>query len=89
MVDRAETLYRKMPGLISKAFLYDPETREYGGNYVWETREQLESFLRSEIFSAAEAKFGKPTIRIHSIAAYLERGQLLVPSIPLVTPAYQ
>jgi len=44
MIDRAETLYRNLPGLVSKAFLYDPETREYGGNYVWETRRDLEAF---------------------------------------------
>jgi hypothetical protein len=32
MEDRARNLYINMPGLISKAFVYDPETREYGGN---------------------------------------------------------
>ena len=73
-----------MPGLVSKAFLYDPNTREYGGNYVWETREQLNAFLKSEWFSAAKAKFGEPSVHIHPIAAYLERGRVHVPSIPLV-----
>ncbi len=57
---RAENLYRNMPGLVSKAFLYDLETREYGGNYVWETREDLDRFLSSEIFRAGKAKFGEP-----------------------------
>lgn len=85
MVDRAENLYRKMPGLISKAFLYDPYTREYGGNYVWETREQLDAFLKSEIFLSAKAKFGEPSIRVHPIAAYLERGNVVVPSISFVS----
>jgi Domain of unknown function (DUF4865)/Putative mono-oxygenase ydhR len=84
MVDRAESLYRKMPGLVSKAFLYDPNTLEYGGNYVWETREQLDAFLKSEVFSAAKAKFGEPSIRIHPIVVYLERGHILLPSMPLV-----
>jgi hypothetical protein len=34
MEDRARKLYANMPGLISKAFVYDPDTREYGGNYL-------------------------------------------------------
>jgi hypothetical protein len=84
MVDRAENLYRKMPGLISKAFLYDPQTREYGGNFVWETREQLDAFLVSEVFLSAKAQFGEPSIRVHPIGVYLERGRVIVPSIPLV-----
>ena len=49
--ERAEAYYRNLPGLRSKAFIISPERREYGGQYVWETREQLEEFLRSEIFA--------------------------------------
>jgi heme-degrading monooxygenase HmoA len=80
MIDRAETLYRNLPGLVSKAFLYDPETREYGGNYVWETRRDLEAFLSSELFKAATEKFGQPkTLQIHPVAVYLDRGRLHVP----------
>src|SRR5689334_1030511 len=80
MIDRAETLYRNLPGLVSKAFLYDPETREYGGNYVWETRGDGEAFLSSDIFKAATEKFGAPRIlQIHPVAVYLDRGRLHVP----------
>ena len=82
MEDRARNLYKEMPGLISKAFLYDPATREYGGNYVWETREQLDAFLASDIVAAARAKFGHPTYSVHRVAAYLERGQVHVPAEP-------
>jgi hypothetical protein len=79
MIGRAETLYRNLPGLVSKAFLYDPETREYGGNYVWRTRGDLEAFLSSEIFKAAKVRFGEPkTLEIHPIAAYLDRGRVHV-----------
>lgn len=82
MVERAETLYRYMPGLVSKAFLYDPETREYGGNYVWQTRRDLDAFLSSEGFKAAKQSFGEPSIlRIHPIAAYLDHGKVSVPTI--------
>ena len=80
MEDRARNLYRNMPGLISKAFVYDPETREYGGNYVWATRDQLEAFLASDIITAARAKFGEPTYSVHRIAAYLDRGEVHLPA---------
>lgn len=77
MAERAETLYRNIPGLVSKAFLYDPENREYGGNYVWRTKGDLEAFLSSEIFRAAKEKFGEPkTLQIHHIAAYLDGGRV-------------
>ena len=80
MEDRARTLYRDMPGLISKAFVYDPATREYGGNYVWETREAVDAFLASEIVAQAREKFGDPVYSVHPIAVYLDRGQVIAPS---------
>ena len=76
-------LYLNMPGLVSKAFLYDPQSREYGGNYVWKDRASLDAFLGSEMFKAAVAKFGKPEIRIHEIATYLDRGTLYGPETEL------
>ena len=81
MVERAEKLYKNMPGLVSKAFVYDPETREYGGNYVWETRKDLEAFLGSATFKAGKQKFGEPiTLRVHEIGAYIDRGRVYVAS---------
>jgi len=87
MEDRARTIYRDMPGLISKAFVYDPATREYGGNYVWETREAVDAFLASEIVVQAREKFGDPVYSVHPIAVYLDRGQVIVPSE--AAPAYK
>jgi hypothetical protein len=80
MEDRARNLYLNMPGLISKAFVYDPDTREYGGNYLWERREQIDTFLKSDIVAGARQKFGEPTYRIHQVAAYLDRGKVYVPA---------
>ena len=72
-------LYLDMPGLISKAFLFDPATREYGGNYVWESAEALRAFLDSAMFAAAVERFGTPTVAIHEIAAYIEHGVVVEP----------
>ncbi len=74
--DRA-ALYVDMPGLISKAFLFNPTTHEYGGNYVWESVEALHAFLEGDLFKAAVERFGKPEIHVHEIAAYLDRGKVL------------
>lgn len=82
MQERA-ALYLEMPGLISKAFVFDPKTREYGGNYVWENREALERFLDSEIFKGAVKRFGEPEIRTHEMAVYLDRGTLYGPEVDL------
>lgn len=83
LLQERATLYVGMPGLISKAFLFDPATREYGGNYVWENREALDSFLDSEMFKAAVKRFGKPEIRTHEVAVYLDRGTLHGPEVDL------
>jgi heme-degrading monooxygenase HmoA len=77
--ERAQ-MYVDMPGLISKAFLCDPASREYGGNYVWETREALDAFLHSDMFRRAVEKFGQPDVRIHEVAAYLDKGEVIVPA---------
>lgn len=81
MEDRARTIYQDMPGLISKAFVYDPATREYGGNYVWESREAINDFLASPIVTQAREKFGEPIYSVHRIAAYLDRGQVITPAL--------
>ncbi len=69
-------LYRDMPGLISKAFLYNPHLRLYGGNYVWESRKDFDRFLASDMFKKAKKRFGEPAIEVSEIATYLDRGQV-------------
>ncbi len=76
VTDRAQ-LYAGLTGLRSKAFVLDEASREYGGNYVWETRAALDAFLKSELFQAAIAKFGNPQMHVHEIVAYLERGAVV------------
>lgn len=83
LLQERANLYVDMPGLISKAFLFDPKTREYGGNYVWKDRESLDAFLDSEMFKAAVKRFGTPEIHIHEVAAYLDRGTIHGPEVDL------
>lgn len=60
---RAENLYKNLPGLHSKAFVLNQETGEYGGLYVWESREALDTFINSETFASSKSLFGEPTIK--------------------------
>jgi heme-degrading monooxygenase HmoA len=71
ILERAR-LYEGMAGLRSKAFVIDEASREYGGNYLWESREAAEAFLASETFRGAAAKYGAPNVRIHEVVAYVE-----------------
>ena len=47
--DIAET-FANLPGLISKHWIANPETNTYGGVYFWESKEDMENYLKSEVF---------------------------------------
>ena len=66
-------LYHDVPGLRSKAFVLNQERREYGGNYVWDTREAFETFLRSELYLGAVKKLGEPReVKVYEVPAYVD-----------------
>lgn len=86
-VRRAFELYRTMPGLRAKAFIFAPERREYGGNYVWESQDDAEAFLRSDDWKKALSLFGEPRIERSEICAYVEGGDLVYPEYAAARPA--
>ena len=72
MKERAKQ-FRNLPGLRSKAFLLDVDRREIGGNYVWETRESLDSYLRSDLYLEVVRKLGEPKeLRIYEVPEYVD-----------------
>lgn len=72
MRDRAKQ-FNKLPGLRSKAFLLDVDRREIGGNYVWETREALDAYLRSDLYLDVVRKVGEPReLRIYEVPEYVD-----------------
>jgi Domain of unknown function (DUF4865)/Putative mono-oxygenase ydhR len=77
MRERA-ALYSGVEGLVSKAFILNPDTCEYGGNYVWRDREAADAFLNTQLFQAAVKRFGAPSIHRYDVAAYLDHGQLVL-----------
>jgi hypothetical protein len=78
-VRRAFEGYRAVPGLRSIAFVFSPERGEFGGNFVWETQDHAEAFLRSTAWRAALSLYGEPRIERTEVCAYVEDGDLMFP----------
>lgn len=79
--------FRLVPGLRSKAFVFSPERGEFGGNYVWETQDDAEAYLRSPVWRAAVAALGQPRVERAEVCAYVECGDLVFPSALEAKPA--
>jgi len=79
--------YRGLPGLRSKAFIVDPVRGLYGANYVWESREAIDDFLKSDLFAGIVERLGEPEIRIFEVPAYLERGEIVYLASGAALPA--
>lgn len=58
--------YRGMEGLRSKVYWIDEERGEFGGFYLWETREQMARVQGSaDWLAAVRARYGlTPTVRV-------------------------
>ncbi len=78
-VRRAFEVYRTIPGLRAKAFIFSPERSEFGGNYVWDTQDDAEAFLRSDVWKTAKSLYGEPRIERAEVCAYVEGGDLVFP----------
>lgn len=74
---RAETFYQNLEGLNTKAFVLNEETGEYGGLYIWESREALDTFINSDTFKGSRELFGIPEIKIFDLVAHIEHGKLV------------
>ena len=46
-----------VPGLQAKIWLEDPDERRYGAVYLWDDRESMERFVRSDLFEATNPDF--------------------------------
>lgn len=75
--NRAESFYQGLDGLSTKAFVLNEQTGEYGGLYIWESREQLDNFVNSETFKKSRELFGVPDIKIFDLLAHIENGKLV------------
>jgi hypothetical protein len=86
-IRRAFEIYRTIPGLRAKAFIFSPEQGQFGGNYLWETQDHAEAFLRSAAWQTAVSLYGEPHIERAEVCAYVEDGDLVFPPDYEVRPA--
>ncbi len=71
-------VFKKVPGLKTKYFLFDPKTGETGGFYIFESQEALEEYLKSDIWKNVIANAtGEPKVESFVITATLDAGVLL------------
>lgn len=52
MCESQAPAFAGLPGLVSKTWLANRDTRTYGGVYVWEDREAMERFTKTDLFNA-------------------------------------
>ena len=62
LVRRAFHTWEHANGLRSAALILLPERREFGGNHVWETQEDAETFFRSPAWQRVVERYGNPRI---------------------------
>lgn len=74
---RAKEAYLGLKGLRVKAFVLNTSTGEFGGMYIFETREDLDAFLQSDLIGTAAAKLGEPAVHVYEMPAYIEHGALV------------
>jgi len=55
LCDDLAPTFAALPGLLSKVWLANRETGVYGGVYMWEDRQAMEAFTKTDLFKAVGA----------------------------------
>lgn len=63
------------PGLRSKYFIFDPETKELGGIYLLDDGADLDSYWKSDYWKGAVEMLGKPAIRTYQVVGFVHAGE--------------
>lgn len=67
MVEPDAPVLANVNGLISKVWLADEETNTFGGFYLWESKEAMETFMHSDLVKAVVSR---PFVKNVSSADY-------------------
>lgn len=72
-------LYKQVPGLKEKIFFMNPDNLDQGAFLVWENRELLDKYLKSDLYKTAVLDIckGKPNLQTYVLTASLKDGVLL------------
>lgn len=80
LVRRAFQTWEHAKGLRSAVLVILPARREFGGNHVWETQEDAETFFRSPAWQRVVERYGEPRTERAEICAYVEAGSIVYPT---------
>ncbi|NMA92953.1 MAG: hypothetical protein GX973_07550 [Firmicutes bacterium] len=71
--------YKKVPGLIEKTFVMNPENSDQGAFLVWESQEDIDRYLKSDLYKQAVADIckGEPRWETYVVTANLKDGVLI------------
>lgn len=70
VVDSRIEEFRALKGLQQKYYLQDPATQEYAGLYLWESKEDFETYRDSELRATIAKAYqteGEPRIELFSV----------------------
>ena len=62
VANRVAPRFSGMPGLLAKLWLGNTEEGRYGAVYLWEDREAMERFVRSDLFEAFNPEFDEVAV---------------------------
>lgn len=68
------SLFRDVPGLVQKYFSYDQSTMEWAGIYLWDSQENLDAYLESDLRKSIPSAYGltePPKIEFYPIVGML------------------
>lgn len=71
--------YAKVPGLKEKTFFMNPENLDQGAVLIWESQEDIDNYLKSELYKTAVADIceGEPRWEVYPITATIKDGVLI------------
>ncbi len=75
--------FANIPGCIEKTWLIDPVARTAGGVYKFETRESVEAYLGSDLWSGVKStpQFVNITTQIHGVMEEATRVTHAMPAV--------
>lgn len=71
--------FRALPGLVQKYYVHEPETGEYAGIYIWESRKALDEFRNSELARSIPSAYevaGAPRVEVLKVLFPLRGAEL-------------
>ena len=76
--------FAKIPGLLTKLWLADPEANTYGGIYLWRDSESMHQYLASELFATVAAFPHFADISSRDFAVYDDLTAITQPGIQVI-----